>query len=157
MPERLEMETGMGEHSNTAKWLGLGNFKQVGIVTRNTDKVLNYYEKTLGIQHFDSAIVVAETDKGKAKLKISVAQLGGIQFELIEPVEGKTLHTDFLQQGREGLHHLGFYAEDLERKLKALQSKGVKVLETGTIMGIKYAYLDTATVSGVIFELIKIG
>jgi catechol 2,3-dioxygenase-like lactoylglutathione lyase family enzyme len=143
--------------SRTPKELELGNFKQIGIVTRNTDKVLAYYEKTLGLGHFDSAVMVDETERGKAKLKISLAQLGGVQFELIEPLDGKTLHSDFLKQGREGLHHLGFYVNDLDKKLKELQGKGIKVLERGTILGVKYAYLDTASACGVIFELIKIG
>jgi catechol 2,3-dioxygenase-like lactoylglutathione lyase family enzyme len=72
-------------------------------------------------------------------------------------LDGKTLHSDFLKQGREGLHHLGFYVNDLDKKLKELQGKGIKVLERGTILGVKYAYLDTASACGVIFELIKIG
>jgi catechol 2,3-dioxygenase-like lactoylglutathione lyase family enzyme len=152
---------GDGKHVSTqsknAKWLGLGNFKQVGIVVKNTERVLDYYEKTLGIQHFDSAVMVADTDKGKAKHKISLAQLGAIQFELIEPLEGKTIHFDFLRQGREGLHHLGFFVDDLDGKTKELQAKGVKIVERGTILGVKYAYLDTAGTSGVIFELLKFG
>jgi hypothetical protein len=77
-------------------------------------------------------------------------------------LEGDKIHSAFLKQGREGLHHLGFYAKDLDEKVKELQRKGVKVLErgrmldaTGKSLGIQYAYLDTTSISGVIYELVK--
>ncbi len=152
----------MSNVSKVAKELGLGKFMQVGFVVRNTDKVLEYYEKTLGIGHFDTAVMAAAIDGGKAKMKISVAPLSGIQFELIEPLEGDRIHSDFLKQGREGLHHLGFSVKRLDEKIKELQGKGIKVLEKGTMLtesgknlGIEYVYLDTARTSGVIYELLK--
>nr|MDO8098704.1 VOC family protein [Candidatus Njordarchaeota archaeon] len=140
-----------------AKELELGTLKQIGIVVRNTDKVLEYYEKTLGLGHFDSFVSERVTKEGKAKLKLSVAQVGGIQIEVIEVVEGETIHSQFLKKGREGLHHIGFFVNDIEKRLKELEQKGVKVLERGRIplVGIEYAYLDTERISGVIFELIK--
>jgi methylmalonyl-CoA/ethylmalonyl-CoA epimerase len=148
--------------SNAPKELGLGKLMQIGFVIRSTDKVLEYYEKKLGLSHFDSALFWADIGEGKAKMRISVAQIGGLQFELIEPMEGDKVHSVFLKQGREGLHHLGFYVKDLDEKLKELQSKGIRILErgkmlnaTGKSIGIQYAYLDTANTSGVIFELIK--
>jgi methylmalonyl-CoA/ethylmalonyl-CoA epimerase len=149
--------------SKAAKELGLGKFMQVGFVVRNTDKVLEYYEKTLGIGHFDTAVYwAAAIDGSKEKVKISLAQLSGIQFELIEPLEGDGIHSDFLKQGREGLHHLGFWVRGLDEKIKELQGKGIKVLEKRTMLaesgkniGVEIAYLDTAHISGVIYELLK--
>jgi 4-hydroxyphenylpyruvate dioxygenase-like putative hemolysin len=135
---------------------------QIGFVIKNTGKVLEYYEKTLGLGHFDSAFFGADYGDGRAKMRISVAQISGLQFELIEPMEGDKIHSAFLKQGREGLHHLGFYVKDIDEKLKDLQRKGIKALErgkmldaTGKSIGIQYVYLDTASTSGVIFELVK--
>jgi methylmalonyl-CoA/ethylmalonyl-CoA epimerase len=148
--------------SKAAKELGLGKFMQIGFVIKNTEKVLEYYEKTLGIGHFDTAVMAAAFDGGKYKMKISVAPLSGIQFELIEPLEGDRIHSDFLKQGREGLHHLGFSVKGLDEKIRELQGKGIKVLERATMLtedgkklGIEYAYMDTAHISGVIYELLK--
>jgi 4-hydroxyphenylpyruvate dioxygenase-like putative hemolysin len=148
--------------SKAAKELGLGKFMQIGFVIRNTDKVLEYYEKTLGLGHFDSSVFRADIGDGEAKMRISVAQIGGVQFELIEPMEGDKIHSVFLKQGREGLHHLGFYVKDLDEKIKEFQRKGIRALERGKMLdasgksiGIQYVYLDTASTSGVIFELIK--
>nr|MDO8135499.1 VOC family protein [Candidatus Njordarchaeum guaymaensis] len=134
------------------------NMPQIGIVVRNTEKALEYYEKTLGLAHFVSFVSERQTEKGKAKLRISIGEVAGIQIELIEVVEGETFHSQFLKQGREGLHHVGFYVDDIEKKLRELTQKGVKVLERGTLreVGVKYAYLDTARISGVIFELIQL-
>jgi catechol 2,3-dioxygenase-like lactoylglutathione lyase family enzyme len=148
--------------SKVAKELGLGKFMQIGFVIRNTDKVLEYYEKTLGLGHFNSSVFRADIGDGEAKMRISVAQVWGVQFELIEPMEGDKVHAVFLKQGREGLHHLGFYVKDLDEKVKEFQRKGIRALERGKMLdasgksiGVQYVYLDTASTSGVIFELIK--
>jgi methylmalonyl-CoA/ethylmalonyl-CoA epimerase len=142
--------------SKAAKELGLGKFMQIGFVVKNTEKVLEYYEKTLGLGHFDTMVGNTETEFGKARVKFSFAQVGGIQFEIIEVVEGETVYSPFLKQGLEGLHHLGFYVDDIDKKLKELRQKGIKVLARGRALGGEYAYLDTASISGVIFELIQV-
>jgi methylmalonyl-CoA/ethylmalonyl-CoA epimerase len=147
----------MSTKKDVAKDLGLGSLKQIGIVVKNTDKVLEFYEKTLGLGKFDSMVAENTSQRGKSKLRISLGQVGGIQFELIEVVKGETLHSDFLKQGREGLHHLGFYVADIDKRLGELEKKGIKLLERGKVLGVEYAYLDTARISGVIFELIKLG
>jgi catechol 2,3-dioxygenase-like lactoylglutathione lyase family enzyme len=142
--------------------LGLGKFMQFGFVIKSTEKTLEYYEKTLGLGRFDSSIFGADTDHGRAKMRISLAQSGGVQFELIEPMEGDTIHSAFLKQGRQGLHHLGFNVKDLDEKVKELQKKGIKPLERGKMLdaagksvGVQYVYLDTTSTFGMILELLK--
>jgi methylmalonyl-CoA/ethylmalonyl-CoA epimerase len=65
------------------------------------------------------------------KRSISIAQISGVQFELIEPMEGDSVLSAFLKQGREGLHHLGFNVKDLDEKVKELKGKGIRTLERG--------------------------
>jgi methylmalonyl-CoA/ethylmalonyl-CoA epimerase len=57
----------------------------------------------------------------------------------------------------EGLHHLGFFVEDIEKELARLEKRGVKVLERGTVLGVvEFAYLDTEKSLGVVLELIQL-
>jgi methylmalonyl-CoA/ethylmalonyl-CoA epimerase len=156
------MKLPLSVSSKVPKELGLGKFMQFGFVINSTEKTLEYYEKTLGLGHFDSSIFGADTDHGRVKMRISLAQISGVQFELIEPMDGDTIHSAFLKQGREGLHHLGFNVKDLDEKVKELQGKGINPLERGKMLdaagksvGVQYVYLDTASTFGVILELLK--
>ncbi|BCS95757.1 hypothetical protein DSLASN_13890 [Desulfoluna limicola] len=93
-----------------------------------------------------------------AKLKIATAYAGGVQLELIEVVSGRSYYSDMLDT-HEGLHHLGFMVNDLEKRLEVCKAQGIKVLQRGRIkmklVTVDYAYLDTRAQGGIIFELIQ--
>jgi methylmalonyl-CoA/ethylmalonyl-CoA epimerase len=97
-----------------------------------------------------------ESSRESASLKTGFLYLGEVQIELIQVISGETLHTKFLEERGEGLHHLGFFVDDLENELTELEKEGIKVLDRGTVQGIvKFAYLDTEEALGVILELIQ--
>jgi methylmalonyl-CoA/ethylmalonyl-CoA epimerase len=125
---------------------------QIGIVVKDMEKSLKSYE-----QMFGPPFLTLESDVSSGKLKISLFQLGEIQLELIEVVEGETIHSKFLRETGEGLHHIGFIVEDIEEELIRLEKEGISVLERGIIQEmVKFAYLDTQKRLGVILELIQL-
>jgi methylmalonyl-CoA/ethylmalonyl-CoA epimerase len=85
--------------------------------------------------------------------------MGRVQLELIQVRGSGSIHADFLEEGREGLHHLGFFVNNLEERLAACRARGIGVLQRGTLkrMGltIDYAYLDTVKIGGAIIEFIQ--
>ncbi len=83
--------------------------------------------------------------------RLAFAQLGPIQIELIQIKEGKSVHLDFLETRGEGLHHLGMYVADFDKRLEAFREKGIGILQRGQGMR-RYAYLDTKPI---ILELIE--
>ncbi len=144
--------------------LELGELSQLGMVVRDVYATIEYFQRTFGIK--DWVVFEGETswcwDRGcETALKgyMALGWLGGIQLELIQVREGSTIHSDFLKEGREGLHHLGFFVKDLDERLAACRARGIGVLQRGTLkrMGltIDYAYLDTVETGGVIFEFIQ--
>ncbi len=137
---------------------------QVGFVVRDTEATARYYEETFGIGPW--AILEGDTvectNRGRPvtiRGRIGLAQVGGVQFELIQILEGETIHLEFLQGHGEGLHHLGFFIRDLDARLRACEQCGIEVLQRGTLkqagVNINYAYLETTAVGGVIFEYIE--
>ena len=51
---------------------------------------------------------------------------------------------------------MGFFVKDIEKELARLEKEGIKVLESGKVLGtVKFAYLDTEKTLGVILELIQ--
>ena len=142
------------------KTLSLKDLGHIGIVVRDVEKAADFYTATLGIGpfHIFELTVPAERTKEKAaaaKLKLGMAQLGQITFELIEVVEGETIHKEFLDAKGEGLHHLGFDVADLDQELVKLERHGISVLTAGKFAGGGFAYLDSKKTNGVIIELVQ--
>ncbi|MGQ9623873.1 MAG: VOC family protein [Candidatus Bathycorpusculaceae bacterium] len=125
---------------------------QIGVVVRDVEKTAKFYEKLLK----QEPLPPIEFETGNVKLKIIFFQLGEVQLELIQVLEGKNIHTKFLKERGEGLHHLGFFVKDLEEELSALKKEGIEVLWRGEALGVtKFAYLDTEKALGIALELIQ--
>jgi len=70
-------------------------------------------------------------------------------------LEGQTIHAKFLKEKGGGLHHIGFFVRDLDEKLRIAEERGMKVIESGEIAGVRYAYLDTEKDIGITLEFIE--
>lgn len=137
---------------------------QVGIVVRDIDETISYYKEAFGIGPW--AVFTGEpvecVERGKRitfKGKMAMAQTGRVELELIQILEGRSFHSDFLEERGEGIHHIGFFVNNFEERMAAVRDAGIEVLHQGLLkqMGltIKYAYLETTTIGGVIIELIE--
>jgi catechol 2,3-dioxygenase-like lactoylglutathione lyase family enzyme len=146
------------------KKLRLPVISQLGFVVRDTDETARYYEEVFGLGPW--SIMEGETmdctNRGEPvtiRGKIGMAQVGAVQFELIQIMEGDSIHSEFLQERGEGLHHIGFYVRDLDARLVACKDAGIEILQKGTLkqgpITINYAYLDTVSIGGVVFEYIQ--
>ena len=75
----------------------------VGVIVRDMDKAVEYYQ-ALGIGPFESLNVTAVDRKvyGKpadnVKDKLRIAQMGRVQFELVQPVSGDSVPKKFLEK-----------------------------------------------------------
>jgi len=131
---------------------------QVGVVVADLDKALEYY-KTLGIGPFIPRWRPPCDDirqGGKQvdlPVKLMFTQFNNIEMELIQPI-GAGLHMEFLKQTGGGIHHLGFWVDDLEKTLNALEKKGIKPIQVGRRkVGGGFALLDTVKICGILFEI----
>ncbi|MEM3467045.1 MAG: VOC family protein [Candidatus Jordarchaeales archaeon] len=131
--------------------LSLSEVGQIGIVVRDFERTAKVLED-LGLGHFSSI----EIPHASARLKVGLVNLGGVQLELIQVVEGESIHSRFIRERGEGLHHLGFFVKDLESAVRKFEEKGFNVTERGEVLGVKYAYLDTDRVLGFVIELIQV-
>jgi len=144
-----------------AEKLPLSKVDQVGIIVRDMDEAVEYYQ-SLGIGPFESPNIIPTERRvyGKpaddVKNKVKVAQAGRVQFELVQPVSGESVQKEFLETKGEGINHLGFFVDDIDKEVAKLVGKGFKVISSGKFVGGGgFAYFDTAKVGGVIFELIQ--
>lgn len=136
-------------------------FCQVGIVVKSIDETIEYYEKAFGFGPFErrqvnypNATYYGEVAGYRGKR--AFFYLGPIQIELIELVEGKTIHEAFLKEKGEGIHHIAFQVDNLEESKTNAEKAGFKVTQSFSRPdGSGFAYLDTDKTGGVIFELIQ--
>ncbi|MBW2142643.1 MAG: VOC family protein [Deltaproteobacteria bacterium] len=142
---------------------------QVGIVVKDAEKMAKRYWEVFGIgpwafldfkpphvtDGFLHGINMAESDM---HIRGALANLGPIQFELLEPVSGPSTHMEFLQKHGEGIHHVSFGAvDDHDKVVRVLTGQGIEIESTGRLGGAAtFTYMATQQDLGTIFELVKV-
>jgi len=134
-------------------------FFQIGIVVKNIKDTLEFFRSVMEIgdvQEIDVSYPTAEY-YGKVagyRGKRAFLYFGPVQIELIELIDGKTIHEDFLKEKGEGLHHICFQVKDLETAKKKAAKAGLEVTQGySRADGMGFAYLNSDKVGGVIFEI----
>ncbi|CDP81853.1 flavoprotein [Mycolicibacterium farcinogenes] len=79
---------------------------------------------------------------------ISLSYAGDTQLELIAPVSGQSVYTEFLDRHGAGLHHICIEAADVyafDAKLRDAEGDGTPVVCQGEMPGgMRFAYLSAA-------------
>ena len=83
---------------------------------------------------------------------MAFAYVGPVEIELVQCLEGRIFQSKFIDKWGEGVHHLGFYIDDVDKEVEKLVSDGATLLihDPG-----RFAYLDAGGPGGAIFELMK--
>ena len=137
---------------------------QVGIVVHDLEKSIEHYQNTFGIgpwevTNVDTSTISDMTYHGRPvqhRFRAAFAMVGPMQLELIQPLEGDNIYSDFLDEHGEGIHHLGHVrVSDLDEAIEALEKEGFPCLQSGRFPGGGLAYMDTGKALGVIIELLQ--
>jgi len=127
------------------------------------------YQRVLGIgswevSEWDDSNISEMTYHGKParhRFRVALTMVGPMQLELIQPVEGENIYSDFLREHGEGLHHVGHVKVDNSSEaLVALEKAGLRCLQSGRVAGGQYAgvgfaYMDAVNTLGTIIELFE--
>jgi methylmalonyl-CoA/ethylmalonyl-CoA epimerase len=139
-----------------------GNFKinQLGYVFKDVEAQAKIMEQIYGIK-----ITLSEAPNQKfiyrgkeveTHLITGFARTLDTQIELIQWVSGDSIYKEFLEEGREGLHHIGVFVDDFNRYIQIFEKKGVEILQSGIMGSLNLAYMDTFASFGIIIELFEI-
>jgi methylmalonyl-CoA/ethylmalonyl-CoA epimerase len=81
------------------------------------------------------------------------------QVEVLQPLSGRSIHQDWLDEHGEGLHHVAAVVESVDAVVAAASDDHIGVLSSGEGFGAggsgKFAYLDTLSRLGMILEVIE--
>lgn len=150
------------EHTGMQKAV-VQNTLQLGFVVADLQQAMKHYVEVLGIGPWQIYTIEAPeltntTVHGKPEpysLKLGVAQVGNVQWELIQPLTGRSVYREFLDSKGGGLHHILVQVEDYDAAVKRLTDRGMGVLMSGTWRGATFAYTDTEKSLGTVIEFFK--
>jgi hypothetical protein len=88
-------------------------------------------------------------------LDIAFARSGNVQVELIRPVRGTGLHSEFLATNGPGAHHLGFMVDEIDAEVAEARALGFASVQGATFGPLRFCYLDTFDDFGLYVELVQ--
>jgi len=138
-------------------------FAHVALVVKDMDKAAKYFE-ALDAGPFPPFLggtgmsFSGKTVRGKPSdydmdLRIGRGDIGGTKIELIQPLKGRSIYDEFLEEKGEGLHHLAFMVDDVDAEIADMEKSGFKVIQTGAMPNTKWAYLEGEESGGMLIEL----
>lgn len=139
---------------------------QVGVVVRDVERKMEALTRIFGIGPFTLIDYPPASAAGLPKVyhgqpgqytaRIASANMGGVDLELIQPVQGPSIWHDFLDTHGEGIHHIKFAMVDEKPALDHLAAHGVDVEMWGSSRpGTAYYYLDSQAQIGFTVELMR--
>ena len=139
----------------------LGNLKidQLSYVYKDVKSQAKIMEDLYGIPKFAHMENITHQDatyRGKETTIVTdyaFSRLFNIQIELQQWKSGDSLFKDFIDQGKEGLHSIGIYVEDLQTYVDEFKNRGIEILQTGEVNRFKFAYLNTEKTFGFLLEI----
>ena len=129
-------------------------FSSVAIVVNDARRTAESYRDILGIGPwaiYDFAPPALHDRKYQGITawgveKLAVADVGGVNLELIQPVAGQSIFRDHLEKHGEGLQSIGFTVKDPATTVAILAANGFPTLQTASYgpsgQNIGYTYVD---------------
>ena len=103
--------------------------EQVGFVVRDMDAALALYEPLFGpftMMEPGNDSYDFRGEQAEVELQLAFGKSGELEIELIAVVSGRSPHQEFLDSGREGMHHLRFRVASLEAEVKKADALGYR-------------------------------
>ena len=123
----------------------------IAIAVSNLPESIAIFEKVLGVK-------AHATEVSSQKVTEAVFKLGnGSEINLVEPTGPDSTIATFLERRGEGLHHIALEVDDVDTELKAMEDKGVRLIDSTGREGAagQIGFLHPKSVSGVLVELVQ--
>lgn len=123
------------------------SFSHVGAVVEDVNKTTEFLSSMLGFGPWQSLEYSPRKDELTAGepfvVKFSFARLGPTLLELIQPLEGRSIFSQFLETKGEGLHHIAFSIPNWEETALKFQEQRGRMVAGGVCNGKRWGYSDT--------------
>lgn len=127
----------------------LSYIEHIGIAVKDLEKTIKYYEDTLGLDCY------AIEEVADQKVKTAFFKIGQTKLELLESTDPDGPIAKFIEKRGEGIHHLAFAVDKLEKSLEEVKDKGVRLIDPKPrkgAEGLDIAFLHPKSTFGVLTE-----
>jgi len=127
----------------------MDKLEHIGIAVKNLEESNKVFAKLLGRPHYKIEVVEREG------VRTSFFDVGGIKIELVEATRPDSAIAKFIEKRGEGLHHLAFATDRIDREMEEL-SHDFTLLSEKPMEGADnkmIAFLHPKTTNGVLVEL----
>lgn len=143
------------------------NFAQIGFLVHDIEESKKQFARLFGVEEPETVSsgeyeVTKTVYLGKpapdAECKMAFFHLTeGVQLELIEPGTAPSAWRDYLDQHGEGMHHIAFHVNGMEKCIEKCKEKGMTLLQSGEYNDAsgRYAYLDGLNKYKCVMELLE--
>ena len=91
------------------------------------------------------------------KVKAAIIKLGDSSLEFIEPTDNDSGVAKFIKNKGEGIHHICFEVENIQKSIEELQNADVKLIDSQPRQGLEgtIAFIHPKSTGNVLIELIE--
>jgi len=128
----------------------ISHIEHIGIAVKSIEDSRKYYEDVLGLKCY------AVEEVADQRMKTAFFMVGQTKLELLETTDPEGPIGKFIEKKGEGIHHIAFAANDLQKSLNVLKENGVKLIDENPragAEGLNIAFLHPNSTHGVLTEL----
>jgi catechol 2,3-dioxygenase-like lactoylglutathione lyase family enzyme len=124
---------------------------QVGIAVRDLGEAIESYREVFGIDSFRKI----DVDDPNANVHAAVAELAGVEIELIQGRGEDHPLGRFLGDRPAKLQHIGIYVDDAKAEAARLEARGGHVLQAAGTEDVRSILVDVRAKTGLLIELLE--
>ena len=128
-------------------------FDHVGVAVKDIDQMLAIYLKIGGFE-------VRRTEVPGQKAKVALIKAGDASVEFLQPTSDESTLAKFIRERGEGLHHIAFEVEDIEKATDELRALGFRFIYERPAdgkFGSRVNFIHPKSTGGILVELTQRG
>ncbi len=126
------------------------HIEHIGIAVKNLEESISYWENVFGLKCY------AIEEVKDQKVRTAFFMVGQTKIELLESTDPEGPIGKFIEKKGEGIHHIAFAVNDIEKVLAETESKGVQLIDKAPrkgAEGLDIAFLHPKSTYGVLTEI----
>jgi len=141
---------GDGHNRVVAADSGLTAIDHIGLAVVDLDAAVAFYQDLLGAPPSHAEAVPVDG------VSTVFFEIGGSSLELLGSTREDSRVARFLERRGEGLHHIAYLVEDIEKELRSWRDRGAELIDEQPRLGAKgrlVAFIHPKSAHGVLTEL----
>ena len=128
----------------------LKSINHIGIAVKDLDASIETFKKIFGFESVHKEVVE------KQKVSVASFKVGDVLIELTAPTDDSSPIAKFIAKKGEGIHHIAFESDDVNKELDRLRGQDIKLINEEAVPGahdMLIAFLHPKSTNSVLMEV----